>query len=237
MKLSPANLHRAYILPALALKESQLVGYLNKGSYLDSSTGQVFKPQTDVSGIVKDLNLMPLKVTDKKRSGIQQMLIPFLGNNALLVQTLIDEKAFGHARGVSYISKKGKQIFGENVTGSFCDLSKKCEINGNNSIVIQSNKAKINNASSNVLVINSPGVEIVNCSSLIVIGCQGMKFENENNKFYLDGNLYEGELNAEDLDNLFYDYDYSVSAGLEGIITDEMLRKIMEGGVVDLDLE
>lgn len=236
MKLSLSNLNRAYILPAIAVKESYLTGYLSHNFYIDSSIGEVFTPHGDLSTLVQNVNLMPVKIRDERRGGIQQMLIPFLGNNALLIQELMDQKAFNPARSSDYISQKGRQIFGESVTGSFCGLSRKCRIEGSNSIVLDSSKSIIDRSSSNLLVINSPSAEFKNCSNVVVIGCPGIKLENENNKFYLDNNLFNDQIDAEQLDTLFYDYDYSVSAGLEQVLTEEHIRRMKEGEIIDLDL-
>ena len=241
MKISYVNLNRDHILPALAAKSPYLGIHLVDGLYISSLNNEVFVPEEDICEVVQDLNLLPLRVKDK-RGGIQQLLCPYLGSAALLIKGLFDEKAFSPKRSIDYIKAKGK-TFAEGVVGSLCGHSKKCKIGGNRSTVVWSNKVEIDNQSSNLLVVNSPGARFFNCSNLIVLNCPGGIFNSENNKLYHEGKVVDDdEVFIAEFQTLFGDYDYEITLSFEETVraklgnTPLLLEQLRRTGQLDIGL-
>ena len=240
MKITTATLNRDHILPALAAKSPYLGIHLVNGLYISSLNNEVFVPERDICKVVQGLNLLPLRVKDK-RGGIQQLLCPYLGSAALLIEGLFDEKAFSPKRSIDYIKARGK-TFAEGVVGSLCGHSKKCKIGGNRSTVVWSNKIEIDNQSSNLLVVNSPEARFFNCSNLIVLNCPGGIFSGESNKLYYEGKVVDDELSIPEFENLFGDYDYEIVLSFEETVraklgnTPALLRQLQTTGNLDIGL-
>ncbi len=208
MDLSISNLSSRFVLPQIFKKERELLVSLGNGDFLRRN-----KPFNLTAKSLEEskLNILAGDIKDKTIDGaVQLTLIPFHGQTALFHKTLIENPDIFEPNNISYLRKKGRNIF-RDTEGSVCDRFSNSEISGKNCVLIKSPKVRICDSSSNIVVLHSPRTSFFNCKNIIAINCKDFEFKNLENKIVIENKVTDlSSIEIPDFENEFSIYDFTV---------------------------